>query len=305
MDIESDFYNYSFFTNDNDEFGPVYHSVKLIASDLDGTIIDKNNNISEDNFKAIEEIHNKNICFVICTGKSFAVCKNICSQFNASYGVFGNGTQIIDFKTGQEIYRNLLSKQDLLYAVTFAKRLNLHIHIYTDTEIISEHLMYMDLRNFFKKQDTRSDLKFKLVDNILDYISHNNENVFSAIVSSETSLKEFENLLLTDKNIVSTNVNKRGNYKDCTINKEYEYIHISPKNVDKDIALNFIGDYLKIDKKNMVAVGDNVNDLEMVKNSGFGVAVNDAYNELKNVATYVTKKTVTEGAFAEAVYRVI
>jgi hypothetical protein len=55
----------------------------------------------------------------------------------------------------------------------------------------------------------------------------------------------------------------------------------------------------------MMAVGDNVNDLEMVKESGIGVAVNEAYDELKNVAKYVTKSKVSEGAFAEAVYKFI
>ena len=55
----------------------------------------------------------------------------------------------------------------------------------------------------------------------------------------------------------------------------------------------------------MMAIGDNVNDLEMVKESGIGIAVNEAYDELKNVAKYVTKASVTDGAFAEAIYKYI
>ena len=43
----------------------------------------------------------------------------------------------------------------------------------------------------------------------------------------------------------------------------------------------------------------------MVKNSGIGVAVNDAYDELKAVANYITQKTATEGAFAEAIEKFI
>ena len=54
-----------------------------------------------------------------------------------------------------------------------------------------------------------------------------------------------------------------------------------------------------------MAIGDNVNDLEMVKESGIGVAVNGAYDELKNVARYVTKASVSDGAFAEAVEKFI
>ena len=51
----------------------------------------------------------------------------------------------------------------------------------------------------------------------------------------------------------------------------------------------------------MLAIGDNINDFEMVKNSGIGVAVADAYEEIKNVADYVTKNSVSTGAFAEAI----
>ena len=52
-----------------------------------------------------------------------------------------------------------------------------------------------------------------------------------------------------------------------------------------------------------MAIGDNVNDLEMVRESGVGIAVSEAYDELKKVATYVTKSSVSDGAFAEAIYK--
>ena len=55
----------------------------------------------------------------------------------------------------------------------------------------------------------------------------------------------------------------------------------------------------------MLAIGDNVNDLEMVKNSGVGIAVGDAYSELKKVAKYVTTNTASTGAFAEAIHKYI
>lgn len=277
--------------------------IKLIASDLDGTIIDKDNNVCEDNFRAIKEISNKNIYFVISTGKSFSVSKNICGQFNASYGIFGNGTQIVDLKNEKELLRNVISKQDLLYAVTIAKRLNLHIHIYTESEIISEELMYMDLRNFIIKSGSTEELKFKLVDDIQDYINNNSIDVFSAIFSSENDLKEFENIMTVNKEISSTLISKRGRYKDYIINKEYEYVNISPKDIDKDIALNFLSDYLNIGKENMMTIGDNVNDLQMIKNAGVGVAVADAYDELKSVANYITTKTAKDGGFAEAIFK--
>ena len=87
--------------------------IKLVASDLDGTIIDKNNSIYASNFKAIKDINNKSIDFVICTGKTYPVIKDMCSEFNANYGIFGNGNQIINLKTGEEIYKKLLTIEEI------------------------------------------------------------------------------------------------------------------------------------------------------------------------------------------------
>lgn len=281
--------------------------VKLIASDLDGTIIDKNNNISPKNFDAINKIHQRNIDFAICTGKAYSVSKKVCDKFTASYGIFGNGTQIVDLKTGKELLRRTLSKEDLLFIVTFAKRCNYHIHLYTDLEIISEKLEYMDLRNYKLKADNSSEgLKFKIVPDILNYIEKNQVEAFSAVVSStEAALNQFKTLLKVNNNIDATFINKRGKYRDKIINKDYEYLSIAPTHINKNEALNFLSKYLKIPKENMLAIGDNINDLEMVRESGIGVAVNGAYDDLKKAAKYITKTSVSDGAFAEAINKFI
>ena len=279
--------------------------IKLVASDIDGTIIDRNNIIPPSNLEAIKKIHEKNIPFAVCTGKSYSVSKNICEKLNPTFGIFGNGTQIVDLKNNKELVRKILSKEDLLYITTLVERFNLHLHIYTDTELVSEKLMYMDLRNFMLKSKNSSSLDFRIVDDITEYISQNNPNVFSAVVSSENSLLDFEKFITVNENIMYQFINKRGKYKDNIIGKEYEYINISPKHIDKDESITFLTEYLNISKKDVLSIGDNINDIKMVKNSGIGVAVNDAYDELKAVANYITQKTATEGAFAEAIEKFI
>lgn len=282
-------------------------NIKLVASDLDGTIIDRDNKIAHKNFEAISKIHNMNIPFAVCTGKSYSVSKKICEQFNATYGIFGNGTQIIDLRTGKELLRNILSQKDLLFVTTLAKRFDYHIHLYTDNEIITEELKYMDLRNFIiRNENSSGEIKFKVVKDIINYIETNKPDVFSAVITTEdSSLESFQQLLTINNNIDNAYINKRGKYRDRIINKDYEYINVSPTHINKNEALNFLGEYLNIDKKDMMAIGDNVNDLEMVRDSGFGVAVSEAYDELKKVAKYVTKASVTDGAFAEAIYKYI
>lgn len=281
--------------------------VKLIASDLDGTIIDKNNNICLDNLKAIEKINNRNIPFVVCTGKTYSIFKELCSSFDAPYGIFGNGTSIIDLKSGETIYENLLNYSDITETIKLAKENNLHVHIYANNEVITEKLLFLDLRNYKlqKKHIYNNEIKFSIVPDLLKYICNQKLNIFKIVISGTSSLEHIKNKILNNLNVDVYSIKKYGEYKDRIIDKEYEYLDIIPKNVNKDTALNYLSSYLNIKKNEILAIGDNLNDLSLVRNAGIGVAVKNAYPELKNVAEFTTKAPVEKGAFAEAVYKFV
>ncbi len=165
----------------------------------------------------------------------------------------------------------------------------------------------MDLRNYvLKSKNSNNTLKFKVVNDILNHIEKCKLSVFSMVISTEKNeLTEFKNLLSINKNIDFSYINKRGKYRDEIIDKDYEYLNISPTNINKNEALKFLSNYLQINKKEIMAIGDNVNDYEMIRDSGIGVAVNSSYEPLKEVAKYITKSNVSEGAFAEAIYKFI
>ncbi len=281
-------------------------SIKLVASDLDGTLVDHNNFIPAKNLDAIKSMHNKNVDFAICTGKTYSITKDICSKCNASYGIFGNGTLIVDLNTGKEIYKNLVSIEDFNSCYNIAKEHNLHIHIYTDTEIITEFLMYMDLRNYILNgsKDTEN-LHFKIVPNIKEYVNTNNSQIFKLVISSDESLDNVKDILIKNIPLTINHIKKKKQYKDMIINKEYEYLDITPKNIGKGYALNYLSNFLHVDTNDIMAIGDNVNDIDMLKNSGIGVTLSDAYDEIKKVATYTTTNTVANSGFAEAIYKFV
>ena len=163
----------------------------------------------------------------------------------------------------------------------------------------------MDLRNYILKDINKTELKFFIVPDIEKYIAENNPDIFSFVISSVDSLEGLEKEINKHLTVSTSLISKKGIYKDNIINKEYEYLNIAPNNINKNQALSFLSNYLQIPQADMLAIGDNVNDLEMVKHSGIGIAVGDAYTELKNVAQYVTQKNVTDGAFAEAINKFI
>ena len=276
--------------------------IKLIASDLDGTIIDNKHCIPENNIKAINDLHKANIPFVVCTGKTYSISKDICKNLNANFGIFGNGNQIIDLTTGKEIARKILTLDEVKSCFSIIKKYNLHVHAYTENGIITTGLEYMDLRNSILFRDK---INFEIVDSILNYIQKQNITIFKLVVSSLYNLSNIKKELEAATNLTITRICKTGSYKDNVIDKEYEYLDISPLNVTKGSALEVLRQYLELNKEDIMSVGDNINDIDMFRASGISTAVNNAYAEVKQVATYVTNNSAENAGFAEAIYKFV
>lgn len=232
--------------------------------------------------------------------------KDICKKCHASYGIFGNGTQIINLKTGEEIYQNLLSPEDFHKCYELAKKQKLHIHLYSDSEIITQNLLYMDLRNYLlHKKDNSNSLSFRVVDDIQEYVNTHQPPIYKLVITSPLDLSDLKETILNTLDLHVTLIRKKGIYKDKVIDKEYEYLDITPKNIGKAYALNYLSNFLNVKHSDIMAIGDNVNDIDMIQMSGIGVTLSDSYDEVKRIANYTTTNSSLESGFAEAVYKFI
>ena len=277
--------------------------IKLLASDLDGTIIDNQNKVTNDDLNVINKLNGTSVNFAICTGKTYAMTKKLCDKLHPSYGIFGNGTQIVNLRTGEEIARNIIPSNKVMNCLKIARDNHLHVHIYTDSKIIVQgSLKYMAFRNYVLYKDQ---VQFETVDSLESYIREKNPHILKLVISGEKDLIEVKTKIEQSEGLTAIQIKKYDVYKDRIINQEYEYLDIVPKYVTKYEALKQLSEYLDIQNEEVMAVGDNINDIEMIKNAGVGVAIGGSYEIVKNVASYVTKNTVKTGGFAEAVYKFI
>ena len=277
--------------------------IKLLASDLDGTIIDNNNQVTKDDLNVIEKLNNTTVNFAICTGKTYSMTKDICDKLNPTYGIFGNGTQIVNLKTGEEIKRNVISNEKAIECLKIVSKSDLHIHIYTENKIIAQQqLKYMAYRNYMLYKDQ---VQFEVVESLENYIKEKKPNILKLVISGEKDLKNLKEKIEKEEDLTAIQIRKYNEYKDKIINQEYEYLDIVPRHVTKYDALKQLSQYLNIQNDEVMAVGDNINDIEMIKYAGVGVAIGGSYEEVIGVASYVTQNTVRNGGFAEAVYKFI
>ena len=276
--------------------------IQLLASDLDGTIV-YNHEITTEDLEAVKQLKQIDVKFVVCTGKTYAMTKDACNILEPAYGIFGNGAQVINLQTGEEIIRNSITNTQVIDCLEIAKKHNLHVHIYTDNKIISqESLKYMAYRNYVLYKDQ---VQFEIVDSMKNYIKKQNPNILKFILSGEKDLRKVKNEIEAKEDVTAIQIKKYGEYRDKIVDREYEYLDIVPKDVTKYQALKQLSLYLKIPFANIMAIGDNINDIEMIKYAGIGVAIGGSYEEVQKVASYVTRNTAKTGGFSEAVSKFI
>ena len=85
---------------------------------------------------------------------------------------------------------------------------------------------------------------------------------------------------------------------------EYFYTEVTNKNANKWEAIEFLIKQLGIEKNEVMCIGDNMNDLKMIKNSGLGIAMKNSAIEKRNIADYITEDNNSDGV-GKAIYKYI
>lgn len=266
--------------------------VKLIALDLDGTTLNKEGVISEENRTALEQAAERGVNVVIATGRPYsALPKDVFDIDSIRYVLTSNGARITDLKTGKNIYENCMARVTAEKSVELLRQ-----HDYV-IECFVEGIAYID-RAYFEmvKASGRSyrSVKYILetrnpVDDIyqfiLDHRDHiENINVNFEDISEKPAMRE-----------------KMLTIPEATITSSFDHnLEIGGATTSKAEALRCMCGILGISTAEMMAVGDSPNDIAMLKASGTPVAVGNAKDEVKAVACYIAPENYRHGV-ADAV----
>ena len=116
---------------------------KLIAMDIDGTLLDSYGNVSKENIEAIKKAKEQNIEVVLTSGRMPKAMTAIASQINAeNYLICGNGAMIYDVKKEKIIYSNYLPKKKLLEIIKICEENSIYYNVYTNDVIVTKSLNY-------------------------------------------------------------------------------------------------------------------------------------------------------------------
>ncbi len=278
---------------------------KLVAIDLDGTLLNSYGQISEHNKKTIQKAIDKGIEIVLASGRGPMSVENLANEVCANhYMICGNGAIVYDLQQNKVIYDNCLSQKKVLQLIKICEENSIYYSIYTKNEIITKNLEY-NVLFYHQENASKPDSKktnIHIVENIYDYVLGRQENdyikvnicddnniIFQSIIKKLRMVKDVDVL---DVGHMSRKIIKSGTEE---FSIEYYYTEISSKNVDKWTAISFLIDQLKIPKEQVIAIGDNINDKTMLESAGLGVAVSNGAPYVQKMAKMVTSSNNEDG----------
>lgn len=262
---------------------------KIIAVDLDDTLLNDKLMISQINLEAISYAQQKGVKVVLCTGRATDSVKSILTQVKTysekDFFISYNGAFVSSIQ-GDVIFKKVITQPYITQLVDLGKNQEVDIQFYSDNDL------YVD----FYSETT------------MNYEKHTGSR---AVVIKD--LKELEFTLKILYNSLNTNKleNLRriitSSYKD-ELNVFYSkknYLEVLMKEGNKGLALEYLVNYLGIKKEEVIAIGDSENDLSMINYAGLGVCMKNGNVELKQMAQYVTQKNNNESGVAEVIYKFI
>ena len=258
---------------------------KLIALDLDGTLLREDLTISHRALEALERAKRRGIALTLASGRGYPSMRRWVQELGIVTPVIGyQGAVIVDPETDQRVYQRTFSRSLVGELRDFARENDLSLTLYVDDEIYVENKRHSDA--FYSKW---FGLPCHLVGDLS--VSVAGEPTKFIIIGSEGELDR-----------IRPAVERRlGNRLQIMRSHRY-FLEGLALGVSKGRALAWLAERLGVAREETMAIGDSGNDREMVAWAGLGVAMGNASTEVKAVADHVAP-AIDEDGVAEAIER--
>lgn len=262
-----------------------HNRIRLIALDLDGTLLCDDGSVSERNVQAIQTAVARNIQVIIATGKSRASAAGPLARLGLQTpGVYTQGVMIHN-ADGSVRYAEALDAETAVQVITFAAAAGLAHHAYCGARILTPY------DNPYRRRlhEQYHEPLPEVVGPLLPHIK--GQAVNKLLVSDKANngaTRARLAALVSDRASITQAV--------------ADYIEILPAGASKGRGVRRLLADLAIDPAHVLAIGDGENDLEMVQMAGIGVAMGNGAAALKAIADDVVP-TNNESGVAVAIER--
>lgn len=256
---------------------------KLVAIDMDGTLLNSQKQISERTRKAIENAKIQGTHIVICTGRILKSALYYSESLGLKNPLIAcNGAIIVD-EDRNIIYEKALEREKIREISNLAKIEDVYCHFYDKSNFYS-NIRSDEVLKFYNEGSSKVDISVNVFDNIEEIMEMKDLSVYKFIFIDNNRDK---------LNKLRGKLDKLGNIN--TTSSWINNIEAMGLNVSKGEALKTLCKSLNIEPEEVVAIGDSENDLSMLKFAGLGVAMDNGDELIKEYANYITDSNDKDG----------
>lgn len=260
--------------------------IKMVATDIDGTILKYNYEFNQPVIDCIKSLSENDIKVVLVTGRMHGAAKIVADKLNLK-------TPIISYQGGlikdnsSVLYKKDLDPDIAKEITCWGLKNNIHLNVY-----INDQIHVAEDNDAIKKYILQSGLPYKVC---------NLEKLNFEEGTSKLLLIDYDN---ADRVTEWANYLKK-EYPDLYIVKSTPYFcEISNKEATKAYAVEFLRKHWGLNKEEVLTIGDHNNDIELLRAGGIAVAMGNATDELKACADYITD-TVENDGFVKAMEKFV
>lgn len=262
------------------------HMIKMIATDIDGTILKWGLDFTPAMKNCVEKLKQSGIKLVLVTGRMHCATLPVAKELGLDTPIISYQGGLIKDCNNNTLYQKNLSNDYAKEIIQWARKNNIHINLYLDDKL------YVEEDNDIVKSYT--DGKF------IDYTVCNFDNLEIKNVNKILAID------LTDAEKVTGWVNElKEKYPDLYIVKSTPYFcEIGCSDAKKSLGVHHLCNMWGIKPEEVLTIGDQNNDIDLVQCGGIGVAMGNGTPELKECADFITD-TVENDGFVKAVEKFV
>lgn len=269
---------------------------KLIAIDMDGTLLNSNDEISERNKMILSKAIGQDIFIILSTGRIFRSALHYSEYVGIRNPIIAcNGAMIVSNGGNKIIYENAIKTELSKEIIRLAEENNIYYHFYDrDTFYYKKNYdIYMQYYKYYEGNFRRQNVNLKSFDNPLNILNRINPKIYKFVLIEDNTnkLSAFRKKL---ENITGISVSSSWNNN----------IEVMNEGVSKGSGLEYLTEALNIDSSQVVAIGDNENDMSMFKVAGLAVAMANGDKTIREYADVITTNNDEDGV-ANAIERYV
>lgn len=264
---------------------------KLLVVDVDGTIVDGKGAISDADEKALAGIMAAGIMVSLSTGRVIKACQKILERLSLDgHHIFFDGALVSDPSQNEEIYCRPIESGLVKQAVKFARANDIYLELYSEEQFFAE------------RQNWSDDVHYKFFGVAPTITDFNGIWQRERVIKAEMVVRDSEERRKSDLFQAEFNGRLHFSIARSPAFPQIDFINIINSGVSKGEALKRLATFMGISKKEIIAIGDGLNDIPLLEAAGMAVAMGNAFPEVKQVADYITLD-VKQSGVAVAVER--